>query len=144
MVPVQSFVLYSRLYLVFHDEKRLRYILYLIIVSATALLPRQRLLCSQWNRAYQVMERLQVTGFCVQEFLISSVYIWEAVKLLQFGPEMHNRGQTVMYLPACGDQPCYHPNGRWSVSPPISGSLLFEIWIYVIRSKHYVSLKTDS
>ena len=43
------------------------------------------------------MECLQVTGFCVQEFLISSVYIWEAVKLLQFGPEMHNRGQTVMY-----------------------------------------------
>lgn len=44
MVPVQSLVLYSRLYLVFHDEKRLRYVLYLIIVNASVL-PRQRLLC---------------------------------------------------------------------------------------------------
>ncbi|KAH8692836.1 hypothetical protein BGW36DRAFT_28506 [Talaromyces proteolyticus] len=105
MVPVQSLVLYSRLHLVFHDEKRLRYILYLIIIDALLFLPAttttmygsayvQNL---QWNKAYQVVERLQVTGFCIQEFLISCLYIREAVKLLRLNPEKGSRQKNIMY-----------------------------------------------
>ncbi|KAJ5745040.1 hypothetical protein N7533_009910 [Penicillium manginii] len=105
MVPIQSLVLYSRLYLVLHDEKRLRYVLYLIVADTIALLPSPSITMfgsayfqnHQWNKAYQITERLQVTGFCVQGFLISSLYIMEAIKLLQVSLEISTRGKNVMY-----------------------------------------------
>ncbi|KAL2819049.1 hypothetical protein BDW59DRAFT_181743 [Aspergillus cavernicola] len=105
MVPVQSLVLYSRLHLVFHNEKCLRYILYLIIIDAIILLPlitttflgSAYIRTPQWNKAYHVTERFQVTGFCLQELLISSLYIWEAVKLLQLSPERRSHRKNIMY-----------------------------------------------
>src|SRR5271154_5147452 len=32
---------------------------------------------------YSVMEKIQVTAFCVQEFIISSLYVYETRRLLQ-------------------------------------------------------------
>jgi hypothetical protein len=49
-----------------------------------------------WNHAYTVVERLQVTWFCVQEFLISLLYIQETIKLLQLSPN-NTRRKAIMY-----------------------------------------------
>ncbi|PYH48117.1 uncharacterized protein BP01DRAFT_371723 [Aspergillus saccharolyticus JOP 1030-1] len=91
MVPVQSLVLYSRLHLLLRDERRLRQILRLICVSSALLLPSTTITTlgsafvgsPAWNTAYQIVERVQVTGFCLQELLLSALYILEAVRLLQ-------------------------------------------------------------
>ena len=45
------------------------------------------------------MERVQVTWFCVQEFVISMLYIWETVKLLQLSPVNNNGRKNIMYQP---------------------------------------------
>jgi len=33
--------------------------------------------------AYKVIEKIQMTGFCIQEFVISGLYVWKTVRLLQ-------------------------------------------------------------
>ncbi|KAL4995229.1 hypothetical protein BDV10DRAFT_175175 [Aspergillus recurvatus] len=50
-----------------------------------------------WNYAYNVTERLQVTGFAVQEVLLSLLYVYSAVQLLRVSPEGKNRVKRIMY-----------------------------------------------
>ncbi|CEL08217.1 hypothetical protein ASPCAL11368 [Aspergillus calidoustus] len=105
IVPLQSVVLYSRLHLVFYNEKFLKVLLGVIItVSVLLLIPTTittwgsaRVRSSGWNYAYNVVERLQVTGFCVMEFSLSSLYIWSTVKLLRLSPEGRDRVKRIMY-----------------------------------------------
>ncbi|RAH43792.1 uncharacterized protein BO95DRAFT_444758 [Aspergillus brunneoviolaceus CBS 621.78] len=93
MVPVQSLVLYSRLHLLLRNERRLRQILYLILLTTAILLPPTTVTTygsafvgtAPWNAAYQVIERAQVTGFCLLELLLSALYIREAVHVLWAG-----------------------------------------------------------
>ncbi|RAH67257.1 uncharacterized protein BO66DRAFT_458040 [Aspergillus aculeatinus CBS 121060] len=93
MVPVQSLVLYSRLHLLLRNERRLRQILYLILLTTAILLPPTTVTTygsafvgtAPWNAAYQVIERAQVTGFCLLELLLSALYIREAVQVLWAG-----------------------------------------------------------
>ncbi|PGH20420.1 hypothetical protein AJ80_03565 [Polytolypa hystricis UAMH7299] len=99
MITGQSFVLYSRLHLVLRDQKILRRVLYMIIIDAVLLhLPTTILTFGSNSSAkdrfvpvYNVMEKIQMTGFCVQEFIISTLYIWETVKMLRISPEKGNR-----------------------------------------------------
>lgn len=37
------------------------------------------------------MERIQLVGFCLQEGLLSGLYVWEAAKLLRLRPEDRHR-----------------------------------------------------
>ncbi|KAL4928142.1 uncharacterized protein BDV17DRAFT_264890 [Aspergillus undulatus] len=105
IVPVQSFILYSRLYLVFYYQRFLRILFEVIVtVSVLLLVPNSiAIFCSaftqqpRWNYAYNVTERLQVTGFCVQELIISLLYIWSTVKLLRLSPEGKCRVKRIMY-----------------------------------------------
>lgn len=105
MVPGQSFVLYSRLHLVLYDQRILRLVLFAVITSTvfvavpttvttfgSAIVETQG-----WNGAYTVVERLQVTWFCVQEFVISCLYIRETVKLLRLNPTDNRRRRKIMY-----------------------------------------------
>lgn len=93
MVPGQSFILYSRLHLVLYDPRILRITLCVILFSAVFLTIPTTITTfgsaytqdSDWNEAYDVVERLQVTWFSVQEFIISGLYIWETIKLLRLG-----------------------------------------------------------
>jgi hypothetical protein len=39
----------------------------------------------RWNSAYNVMERIQLTAFCIQEFVISGLYIFYTRKMLHDG-----------------------------------------------------------
>lgn len=105
MVPGQSVVLYSRLHLVLQNSKVLRPVLYVIIIDTIILIIPTTVLTFSTAyvgtvtivRAYNVMERLQVAWFCAQEFMISGIYIWEAVKLLRLMPEKDHYRNRIMY-----------------------------------------------
>ncbi|OQD97097.1 hypothetical protein PENSOL_c013G03789 [Penicillium solitum] len=94
MITGQSVVLWSRLHLVLQNRKLLRGILWMICIDAVILqVPTTVFLYgtvahpeSPWARAYDIMERVQLVGFCVQELIISSIYVWETVKLLRLRP----------------------------------------------------------
>lgn len=105
MVPGQSLILYSRLHLVLQNSKVLRPVLYVIIIDTIILIVPTTVLTFSTAyigtltiiRAYNVMERLQVAWFCAQEFMISGIYIWEAVKLLRLMPEKDHHRHQIMY-----------------------------------------------
>ncbi|KAJ5963966.1 uncharacterized protein N7479_003842 [Penicillium vulpinum] len=94
MVTGQSVVLWSRLHLVLQNRKLLRGVLWMICIDAVIFhLPTTAILygavahpTGRWARGYDIMERIQLVGFCVQEFIISSIYVWETVKLLRLRP----------------------------------------------------------
>ncbi|CEN61202.1 hypothetical protein ASPCAL07865 [Aspergillus calidoustus] len=119
MVTGQAFVLYSRLHLVLRDERTLRRVLYMIIANVfllhvpTTVLTYGTNVVHQTDRsrlsnpsnstvrniteenpfleAYNIMEKIQMTGFTVQEVIISALYVWETTKMLQLGSSRENR-----------------------------------------------------
>ncbi|KAL5353321.1 hypothetical protein ACLOAV_001357 [Pseudogymnoascus australis] len=100
MVTGQSLVLYSRLHLVLINQKILRLVLFMIIINAIVLhIPTTVLTYgSNYNsstqafiKGYNIMEKVQMTGFCIQEFIISGLYIHETIKLLNLNPGRRNR-----------------------------------------------------
>lgn len=104
MVPGQSFVLYSRLHLVSDHFTALRYLRYLIIIASIALvIPAWTLYAGatyiptkEWNKGYSIVEKLQVTWFCLQECLISGFYILETVKMIRLSPERDRRRRKIL------------------------------------------------
>lgn len=105
LVPAQSLVLYSRLHLILSNPRLLHFILCAVIFSGIVFAVLVTVLSfgsaflrtGPWNAGYKVIERLQVTWFCVQEFAISMLYIHETVKLLQLRPATNNRRKNIMY-----------------------------------------------
>jgi hypothetical protein len=103
MITGQSFVLYSRLHLVVRNEKVLRRVLIMIIADVFLLhLPTTILTFGSnsanekpWLHPYGVYEKIQMTGFCIQEFILSTLYIWETIKMLRESPEPDSR--RIMY-----------------------------------------------
>ncbi|KAL2867189.1 uncharacterized protein BJX67DRAFT_107449 [Aspergillus lucknowensis] len=100
MVTGQAFVLYSRLHLVLRDERVLRRVLHMIIANILLLHAPTTVLTygtnvgtqkSGFAGGYNIMEKIQMTGFTVQEVIISSLYVWETTKLLQLGSSRQNR-----------------------------------------------------
>ncbi|KFZ02370.1 hypothetical protein V500_00243 [Pseudogymnoascus sp. VKM F-4518 (FW-2643)] len=100
MVTGQSLVLYSRLHLVLTNQKILRLVLYMIIINAIVLHVPTTVLTYGSNvngstqafiQGYNIMEKIQMTGFCIQEFIISGLYIVETIKLLNLNPGRRNR-----------------------------------------------------
>lgn len=104
MVPGQSFILYSRLHLVYYNENILRVILYFIIIYSTVvLIPTTTTMFGSayvqsygWNQAYRIVERLQLTAFAVLECVLSCLYIGTTIRLLQLNPERGHR-KRIMY-----------------------------------------------
>ncbi|KAJ6179050.1 hypothetical protein N7519_009511 [Penicillium mononematosum] len=109
MVTGQSVVLYSRLHLVLRDERMLRRVLKLIIanvfllhVPTTILTYGANIVHSgevAWVNGYNIMEKIQLTGFTFQESLLSTLYVIETVKLLRLGADVSSRpdAQSIMY-----------------------------------------------
>ncbi|KAL4972358.1 hypothetical protein BDW66DRAFT_164218 [Aspergillus desertorum] len=102
MVTGHSLVLWSRLHLVLHNSGILRAFLYLIIANAVLMqIPVTVLLYGAvgptsptrraFVRGYSVMERIQLLVFCVQECLLSAIYIWETANLLRLRPHRTHR-----------------------------------------------------
>jgi hypothetical protein len=107
LVPAQSVVLYSRLHLILPNQRLLRFLLRAVILNGVVFSTLVTIVSfgsafiqtGPWNAGYKVMERVQVTWFCVQEFVISMLYIWETVKLLQLSPVNNNGRKNIMYQP---------------------------------------------
>ncbi|POS69474.1 integral membrane protein [Diaporthe helianthi] len=100
MVAGQSLVLFSRLHLLRLSRTLRKWILGLIIsttilvsiptlaltVGSQTIHPDQHL----WVKPYQILERIQVVVFFLQEVFLSSLYLWKCFKFLvaQKGSEM--------------------------------------------------------
>ncbi|KAJ5610179.1 hypothetical protein N7510_006898 [Penicillium lagena] len=111
MVTGQSVVLYSRLHLVLRDERTLRRVLHMIIANffllsipttimtygANIVRPPNQI----WIEGYNIMEKIQLTGFTLQETLLSTLYVIETVKLLRLGADTRRDARTIMYQ-LCG------------------------------------------
>ncbi|KAG8169158.1 hypothetical protein KVR01_001907 [Diaporthe batatas] len=90
MVSGQSMVLYSRLYLINVDKRLRRYALIMIIVNGLVLHTATVVTTAGSNsqashlfiKPYAIMERIQITVFSVQEFILSGLYVWKAWKFL--------------------------------------------------------------
>ena len=104
MVTGQAVVLYSRLHLVVREQRVLRAILAMIIVDAICFhIPTTILTygsnsssatATKYLHPFNIMEKLQMTAFCMQEFIISGVYVWSTIRLLK--PVYHGRTRKVM------------------------------------------------
>ncbi|KAI9718571.1 MAG: hypothetical protein M1812_004022 [Candelaria pacifica] len=102
MVTGQAVVLYSRLHLVVREQKTLRLILAMIIVDAVCFhIPTTVLTFGvnssrpdRWSGPFSTMEKIQMTVFSLQEFVISGVYVYATIKLLR--PVYHGRTRKVM------------------------------------------------
>ncbi|RHZ49112.1 uncharacterized protein CDV56_105635 [Aspergillus thermomutatus] len=106
MVTGQSIVLYSRLHLVLRNPRILRRVLAMILVDAVIFHIPTTVLTYGSNmagpdaapayiRGYNVMEKIQMTGFCLQELIISGLYIWETTRMLRLDPDRGKR--KIMY-----------------------------------------------
>ncbi|GFF34949.1 hypothetical protein IFM46972_04406 [Aspergillus udagawae] len=106
MITGHSLILWSRLHLVLQKPKILRAILVMIIVDAiTMQVPITVLLfgaisphSAPFTAGYNVMERIQLIVFAVQEIIISSIYVLETVKMLRLRPPEARHRQILMQL----------------------------------------------
>ncbi|KAJ5620616.1 hypothetical protein N7510_004600 [Penicillium lagena] len=108
MVTGQALVLFSRLNIVVQDMTISHRVLTMIIINAIILhVPTTVLTYGSnfvqtpvWVHGYTIMERIELTGFCLQEFIISGLYISKTVKILRMSPpslDGHNQNRKIMY-----------------------------------------------
>ncbi|OAQ64031.1 hypothetical protein VFPPC_05378 [Pochonia chlamydosporia 170] len=98
MVTGQSVVLYSRLHLVTSNRQTIRWVLAMIVtnffiihIPVTIVWLGCQLDPGRFLHLFNVWERVQLSVFTLQEFIISGIYIWEAGHSLKV--ILANRGQ---------------------------------------------------
>lgn len=100
MVTGQSMVLWSRLHLVMQNRHILRAVLIMILADMVLFqFPTIVLMFGSvapvshaFTAGYNIIERVQLIAFCVQELVISSIYVWETIKLLRLRPQGRPNG----------------------------------------------------
>lgn len=106
MVTGQSLVLWSRLHLLCNNPYIVRGTLAMIIIDAIIFhIPGSVLeLGSHSNKShlfatgFNIFERIQLIGFSIQEIILSIIYSWEAVRLLNLRARDDYRGTLVQLL----------------------------------------------
>ncbi|EPS33623.1 hypothetical protein PDE_08585 [Penicillium oxalicum 114-2] len=106
MVTGQSLVLWSRLHLVVHSRQVLRACLAMIIIDAILFhIPASVLELGAHSDkpdlfvpAFSIFERIQLIAFSLQEIVLSTIYSYEAVRLLNLRPRGHYRGTLLQLL----------------------------------------------
>ncbi|KAJ5556732.1 hypothetical protein N7494_000647 [Penicillium frequentans] len=100
MVTGQAVVCYSRLRLVVLDTSRVRWVLRMIVVNACILYVPMTVLFfgrisgdSRFLRPAAIFNRIQLVGFCVQESVMSCVYMSEAMRNLICVARLRGREQ---------------------------------------------------
>lgn len=99
MVTGQSLALYSRLNLVVHDRRKLRWVLWMIIFNAFAFhgtttgLSFAAESSEKLAAIYSAYEKAELTAFTVQECIISSLYISATHRILR--PTTAAQGQRI-------------------------------------------------
>lgn len=106
LVPNQSVVLYSRLHLVSQNPFVLGFVRWLIVFCYIAIVIPTIVLnvgssfvpqSTAWVKGFDVVERLQVIWFTAQEIFISTIYIWETIRLIRLNPEADARRHKILY-----------------------------------------------
>ncbi|KAJ5693425.1 hypothetical protein N7462_002848 [Penicillium macrosclerotiorum] len=106
MVPNQSVVLYSRLHLVNQTPWILNFVRWLVVLGFLVVVIPTIVLnvgstymphSSPWLRGFAVTERIQLTWFSAQESLISTIYIWNTIRLIRLSPEGDKRRHKILY-----------------------------------------------
>lgn len=99
-VVAQSLVLWSRLYLVIQSQRILHGVLAMIIINAFVLLIPTVVMAfgndtvdpsPEFLRGYTIMEKIQLSLFSTQEFVISGLYLWGTINLLKLTSEKRKR-----------------------------------------------------
>jgi hypothetical protein len=92
LISGQSFVLYSRLHLVLNSPRILKTVKWMIILDAIVLHTTTTVLLfganyggqqAHFEVGYKWIEKIQMTIFCIQEFILSGLYIWNTLQILQ-------------------------------------------------------------
>ena len=91
MITGQSIVLWSRLHLITRNQRLLKFVLRLIIFDSIVLCVPTAAMTFATNatgnpayaHGFEIIEKIQMTWFTVQEFFISGVYLWEIRKLMK-------------------------------------------------------------
>lgn len=92
LITGQSVVLYSRLGLILNSQRILKAVKWMIIIDAiifhisTTVVQYGKMYGHErahFARALFYIEKIQMTGFCIQEFIISGIYMWKTVELLK-------------------------------------------------------------
>lgn len=98
MVTGQPIVLYSRLHLVVTDINHLRWVLWMIIgtfftlnIPMTILFFEVNVGPGRFSQAAAIFDRIQLVGFCLQDYIICGIYIREALRALRPVFEMRGR-----------------------------------------------------
>ncbi|KAK6384358.1 hypothetical protein LTS17_001921 [Exophiala oligosperma] len=104
LITGQAFVLYSRLGLILQNDRVLKQVKWLIITDALVFHPMVTIVQygktygseqAAFNDALFYIEKIQMTAFCIQEFIISGIYLWKTVEHLQLVSRVGTR--RVMY-----------------------------------------------
>ncbi|POS73088.1 hypothetical protein DHEL01_v208513 [Diaporthe helianthi] len=105
MVTGQSLILYSRLHLLWVDNRILTFLLTMIIFNGLTMhsgalsvnVSSKALQTESLKKAYEIMERTEVTVFFVQEITLSGLYLWRCRHFLrQYGRRMESEETTAM------------------------------------------------
>lgn len=92
LISGQSVVLYSRLHLVLNDLRIQRAVLWMIVVNGVVWHTTQTVMLFTIGPSvdgdspaplFVTIEKTQMTFFCAQEFVISGLYLWGAIDILQ-------------------------------------------------------------
>lgn len=107
-VTGQSVVLYSRLGIVLGrgNDRLLKFVKWMIIIDAilfhvsTTVLEfvgsyaDSHAVRPAYQRGYIYIEKIQMTGFCIQEFIISGLYVWKTLDILKTQDSVPRSGST--------------------------------------------------
>jgi hypothetical protein len=105
MVTGQGLVLYSRLHLVLRDQRKLRRVLYMILTNILLLHVPTTVLTYGSNvhnpsksfvKAYNIMEKVQMTGFSIQEGIISGLYVFETIRVMRTAAQQKRENHKIM------------------------------------------------
>ncbi|KAG9506202.1 hypothetical protein J7337_003183 [Fusarium musae] len=105
LVSGQSVVLHSRLHLVLNNLRIRRAVLWMIVINGTIWHTTQTALLftagpsvngSNPTPIFVAIEKTQVTFFCAQEFVISGLYLWATIDIIQ--TSLGNKQKTMWYL----------------------------------------------
>ncbi|KAI6855853.1 hypothetical protein KC343_g11415 [Hortaea werneckii] len=108
MVTGQSLVLYSRLGIVLGkgQARLLRAVKWMVIVDGVVFHVSTTVvvfgayyvpLGNHWMDAYRYIEKIQMTGFTLQEFMISGLYVWRTVEILRTTNYSRRRTRRTMW-----------------------------------------------
>ncbi|KAJ5976464.1 hypothetical protein N7481_010171 [Penicillium waksmanii] len=105
MVTGQAVVLYSRVHLLAPIECKTRWILWMIVVNAFILHVPMTVLFFGLNsgvagfaRPAAIFDRIQLIGFCIQDLVICSIYIYHTVLLLKSSRNLHRTGSRKVLI----------------------------------------------